>query len=133
MITISRILGHGFDSILYGIVYIGKLGNPHHSKNFFEMFGETGNTDLLLILPGLSKDLYEYCDAAAVDVGFFFKLDENFFGRFLFVRAIVGLINIRFGMGSNVTLYVQKGNVVLSLQLDFVFRLHGQFVPYYAG
>ena len=49
------------------------------------MIGEAGNTDLLIIFMGLDYNLYEHRDTAAVDVGFFFKLDENFLGSSLIV------------------------------------------------
>jgi len=79
------------------------------------MFGKAGDADSLIVLLGLSQNLNEDRDAAAVYVGFLLKLDENFRDVSLLVELPVRFIDIGFGMGGDIALDVYQRNVVLPL------------------
>jgi nicotinic acid phosphoribosyltransferase len=106
-----------------------EFGDTDHTEDFFEMIGETGNADLLIFFSGLSKNLYKNGDTAAINVRILLNSDKNFPGRTIRIHALVGIINVGFGMGGNVAQDVQKDNIVLAIKLDFVLLLHGQLVP----
>jgi hypothetical protein len=60
--------GHYLQSILNGIVDVGKPGNPHHTKNFLIMLGDARNADTLIALFGSGQNLNKYRYAATVDI-----------------------------------------------------------------
>ena len=70
---------------------IGKLGDPHHVKDFLKMSRNPGNSDLLVILLGLRKDLDQHRNSPAVDVGIGTDLQQDLAGS-----LIVGIL-VSFG------------------------------------
>ena len=54
--------------IVYTVVNMDEFGDTDHIEDFFEMIGETGNTDFLIIFSSLSKKLYKDCDTATINV-----------------------------------------------------------------
>ncbi len=93
------------------------------------MIRETGDSDLLVLLLRMGEDLDEYRNTTAVDIGAFFKLNENLLSSSLVVCLFIGIINDGFRLGSNITLDVHEGNVVLLFQLELVCLFHDQRLP----
>lgn len=121
--------GHCGDSVFSRVKDAGKLPDANHVKDFFKMFRETDNPDLLVLLLSVSEDLDEHCDTAAINIGILFKLDEDFFNISLIVCLFIGSIYDGFRVGGNITLDIQPGNVVLLFQPELVCLLHGQRSP----
>jgi len=121
---------HRGHSLLYPIVYIGKLGDTDHAKNFFEMFGEARYADLLIILLGMSQNLDKDRNTAAVNIRLLIELDQDLGDISLVVEILVGLVDKGFGLGGDIALDVHQRNIVLSLQLNFVYLFHSQHEPY---
>jgi hypothetical protein len=117
-------------SLLNPIVYIGKLGDTDHAKDFFKMFGEARYSDLLFILLGMSQNLDKDSNTTTVNIRLLIELDQDLGDISLVVEILVGLVDKGFGLGGDIALDVHQRDIVLSLQLNFVYLFHSQHEPY---
>jgi len=93
------------------------------------MLGKPGDTDFLIILLGMSQNLDKDRNTAAVNIRLRLKLDQDLGNISLVVEVLVGLVDKGFGLGGDIALDVHQRNIVLSLQLNFVFVFHSQHEP----
>ena len=100
-------LGHHLQGFLQGIIDFGKPRDSHHSKNFFKMVGDAGNSNGLIVLFGLGENLDKYRNAATVDIDISLGLQQDM-GCTLFGGIFVSVVQEGFGKGRYVPLDVQQ-------------------------